>query len=123
MAVLALDEKGTLLVGEAAKKRLRAAPEAGLSGTKRLIGRTSNTVVDQVRQLFTYELEDGEDDSLLLRIQEEVLTLEQVTAAILGEVKRMAEAELETDVAQAVIKIAVVTAQPFLDYWARCYTA
>ena len=104
-AILALDEDGTLLVGTPAKKRLREFPESGLSGTKRLLGKKANTVVDQVRQLFTYELEAGEDDSLLLRIQDEVLTLEQITAAILAEVKRVAETHLERPVNEAVITV------------------
>jgi molecular chaperone DnaK len=104
-AILALDEDGTLLVGTPAKKRLREFPASGLSGTKRLLGKKANTVVDQVRQLFTYELEAGEDDSLLLRIQDEVLTLEQITAAILGEVKRVAETHLQREVNEAVITV------------------
>jgi len=104
-SVLALDEEGQLLIGEAAKRRLRDAPEAGISTTKRLLGKKANTVADQVRQLFTYDVEDGEDDTLLLRIQDEVLTLQQVTAAILGEVKRVAESHLEEPVQQAVITV------------------
>ena len=104
-AILALDEKGNLLVGSAAKKRLKEFPGAGIARTKRLLGQSANNVVDQVRQLFTYELEDGEDDSLLLRIQDKVMTLTHITAAILGEVKRLAEAQLDHPVTEAVITV------------------
>jgi len=104
-AILALDENGDLLVGSAAKERLREFPGAGIARTKRLLGQSANNVVDQVRQLFTYELEDGEDDSLLLRIQDKVMTLTHITAAILREVKRLAEAQLEHPVTEAVITV------------------
>ena len=104
-AVLALSENGEVLVGEAARLRLQETPESGVRNSKRLLGQSANTVASQVRQLFTYELAKGESDTLLLKIQEQVLTLEQVTTAILREVKRQAEDRLEESVTRAVITV------------------
>ena len=66
-AILATGQDGEILVGKKAKERLMELPETGLSGTKRLLGKQHNSVLDQVRQLFTYELAEGEEDRLLLR--------------------------------------------------------
>ncbi|MEC7241359.1 MAG: Hsp70 family protein [Myxococcota bacterium] len=104
-AVLALSESGDVIVGEAARRRLQAMPQAGIRNSKRLIGQHSSTVANQVRQLFTYELAEGESDTLLLRIQEQVLTLEQVTTAILKEIKREAEGRIGEPVRKAVITV------------------
>ena len=103
--MLALSENGEVLVGEAARLRLQETPESGVRNSKRLLGQSANTVASQVRQLFTYELAKGESDTLLLKIQEQVLTLEQVTTAILREVKRQAEDRLEESVTRAVITV------------------
>jgi molecular chaperone DnaK len=104
-AILAFNDAGELLVGTAAKAHLREFPASGISASKRLIGKKANNVAQQVRQLFTYELEDGEDDDLLIRIQDTVMTLTHITAAILGEVKRLAEIELDQPITEAVITV------------------
>jgi molecular chaperone DnaK len=105
-SVFAIDDKGNRLVGEDAKRQAQLNPTNTIANAKRLIGRNFHSKkIDKVRQVFTYELLEGESSEVLIKVKDQVFTLEQISAAILRKIKEVAEQSLGADVDQAVITV------------------
>ena len=83
-SVFAIDEKGQRLVGHEAKKQAQLNPQNTVMAAKRLIGRNFHSkTIDKIRQVFTYELLEGDNSEVLIKVKDQVFTLEQISAAIL----------------------------------------
>ncbi len=105
-SVFAIDEKGQRLVGHEAKKQAQLNPANTVMAAKRLIGRNFHSkTIDKIRQVFTYELLEGDNSEVLIKVKDQVFTLEQISAAILRKIKEVAEEALNSDVDQAVITV------------------
>jgi molecular chaperone DnaK len=105
-SVFAIDDKGDRLVGHDAKKQAQLNPQNTVAAAKRLIGRNFHSkTIEKVRQVFTYELVEGESSEVLVKVKDQVFTLEQISAAILRKIKETAEEALASDVDQAVITV------------------
>jgi len=101
-SIVTVGEAGELEVGAAAANRLNSDPLAGLWGSKRLLGQTQK-VIDEVRQLFTYDVVDGDDSEIALRLCNHTVSLKRVTTSILKEVIRIAGEKLDEPIRAAVI--------------------
>ena len=105
-SVFAIDEDGNEIVGSAARDQASDNPLGTVIAAKRLIGRNFHSKsINDTRQVFTYEMVEGADDTVLLNVAEQLYTLEQISAAILMRIKEVAEANLRTTVQQAVITV------------------
>ena len=105
-SVFAIDEEGNRLVGHEAKQQAQLNPGNTVQASKRLIGRNFHSkTIDKVRQVFTYELVEGESSDILIKVADQVFTLEQISAAILRRIKEVAEEALGEEVDQAVITV------------------
>lgn len=105
-SVFAIDEKGNRLVGQEAKRQAQLNPTNTVMAAKRLIGRNFHSkTIDKVRQIFTYEMLEGDNSEVLIKVSGQVFTLEQISAAILHRIKEVAEEALGEDVDQAVITV------------------
>ncbi len=105
-SMFAIDESGQELVGHEAKRQAQLNPQNTVTASKRLIGRNFHSkVIDKVRQVFTYELLEGEQSEVLVRIKDQVFSLEQISAAILRRIREVAEDSLGEEVDQAVITV------------------
>jgi molecular chaperone DnaK len=105
-SVFAIDKSGKRLVGKEAKEQAAANPENTIAAAKRLIGRSFDSkAVEQMSQVFTYELLEGEGNAVLIKVANQVLTLEQVSAAILMRICENAERFLGEEVTEAVITV------------------
>ena len=105
-SVFAIDKEGKRLVGEEALAQAAANPMGTVTAAKRLIGNTfDSSSVEQMQQVFTYELVEGAESEVMVKVAEQVLTLEQVSAAILRRVRDAAEDALDEEVTQAVITV------------------
>jgi molecular chaperone DnaK len=105
-SVFAIDKNGNRLVGEDAKKHGFDDPAQMVAGSKRLIGRQfGSKQMEAVKQVFTYELVEGEQSEVLIKVKDQVFTLEQISAAVLRHIKENAEDALDTEVDQAVITV------------------
>ena len=105
-SVFAIDEKGQRLVGHEAKKQAQLNPQNTVMAAKRLIGRNFHSkTIDKIRQVFTYELLAGDNSEVLIKVKDQVFTLEQISAAILRKIKEVAEEALNSEVDQAVITV------------------
>jgi len=105
-SVFAIDKSGNRLVGEEAKVQAAANPDHTIAASKRLIGRSfGSNAMEQMQQVFTYELVEGESSEVLIKVADQVFTLEQISAAILRRIKDSAEDALDDEVDQAVITV------------------
>ncbi|MFZ5476549.1 MAG: Hsp70 family protein [Myxococcota bacterium] len=105
-SVFAINEKGERLVGHDAKRQAALNPTNTVAAAKRLIGRNYHSkTIEKMRQVFTYELLEGEQNEVLIKVKDQVFTLEQISAAILRKIKEVAEDSLSAEVDQAVITV------------------
>ncbi len=105
-SVFAIDKSGNRLVGEEAKIQAAANPDHTIAASKRLIGRSfGSQAMEKMQQVFTYELVEGESSEVLIKVADQVFTLEQISAAILRRIKESAEDALDDEVDQAVITV------------------
>ena len=105
-SVFAIDKSGSSVVGKDAKSQAAANPMNTVAASKRLIGRSfGSDAVEKMSQVFTYEVVEGTSNDVLVKVSGQVLTLEQISAAILQRVKQNAETFLGEKVNQAVITV------------------
>src|SRR5512137_1768871 len=101
--VVALSEKGDLLVGGVAKDQLVVNPKNTIYGAKRLIGRKWNSkVVQELRNYYSYDVVEGPSGEAAVLLGGEIRTLPQISAMVLAHVKRIAEAFLQKGIDAAV---------------------
>ncbi len=105
-SVFAIDKQGNRIVGEDARAYSKKDASRVVAGSKRLIGRQyGSKQMDSVKQVFTYELVEGEQSEVLIKVSDQVFTLEQISAAVLRHIKENAEDALDEEVDQAVITV------------------
>jgi molecular chaperone DnaK len=104
--VVALSEKGDLLVGGVAKDQLVTNPKNTIYGAKRLIGRKWNSkVVQELRNYYSYEIVEGPAGDAAVTLGGQVRTLPEVSAMVLAHLKKIAEAFLQRGIDEAVISV------------------
>lgn len=96
-SVVSYAEEGAAIVGEAALRRRGAGAEV-VTSVKRYMGRRFSELRDDV---FCVPLSESEDGSVLAAGR----TPQEVSAAILAELKSIAETQLERSVSKAVITV------------------
>ena len=105
-SVVALSEKGDILVGAVAKDQLVVNPKNTIYGAKRLIGRKWNSrVVQELRSYYSYDIVEGPDGDAAVLLGGEVRTLPQISAMVLAHIKKIAEAFLEKEIPEAIISV------------------
>ncbi|HET9552962.1 MAG TPA: Hsp70 family protein, partial [Anaeromyxobacteraceae bacterium] len=105
-SVVALSEKGDFLVGGLAKDQLVVNPKNTIYGAKRLIGRKwSSRVVQELRNYYSYDIVEGPDGDAAVSLGGTVYTLPQISAMVLGHIKKIAEAFLEKEIPEAIISV------------------
>lgn len=105
-SMFAVDEAGNKLVGHDAKKIAQLNPASTVYGSKRLLGRNfGSKTIEKVRQLFTYEIMEGEDEEVLVKVKDQVFSLEQVSAHILDKIREVSEEYLHDEITSAVITV------------------
>ena len=105
-SVVALSEKGDLLVGKMAKDQMVVNPKNTIYGAKRLIGRQyASRVVQDLRDYFTYEIVEGPKGDAAVNLGGSTYSLEQVSAFVLGHAKRISEQFLGAPCPEAVISV------------------
>jgi len=103
-SVVCFHPDGRTLVGRAAKALLLQFPDRTVFSIKRLIGR-AGAEVDAEARLLPYRIEQGERGLARVRIDDQRLSPEQISALVLQQVKLTAEQALGQPVVQAVITV------------------
>lgn len=105
-SMFAVDEAGNKLVGHDAKKISQLNPASTVYGSKRLLGRNyGSKTIEKVRQLFTYEILEGDSSEVLVKIKDQVFSLEQVSAHILDKIREVSQEYLQDEIVSAVITV------------------
>ncbi len=104
--VVAISEKGDVLVGNVAKDQMVTNPRNTIYGAKRLIGRKFHSqVVQGLRDYYSYDIVEGPDGEAAVRLGGQVRTLPEVSGLVLSHVKTIAEAFLGRTMGEAVISV------------------
>lgn len=105
-SVVRYDTLNSVVVGLDAKIQVTDNPAATIFSAKRLIGRKSfSGEVKKARQVVPYDIVDGDNDSVLIEIHNEKLTIPQISAQVLRKLKKQAEDFLGEPVTDAVITV------------------
>ena len=105
-SVLAFTKNNERIVGQSAKRQAVVNPENTVFSVKRLMGKSLNEVGDETKRL-PYKVEAGSTGDARVHIpaNNKNYTPQEISAMILGKLKKDAEAYLGEDVTQAVITV------------------
>ncbi len=103
-SVVAITDKGERLVGAAAKRQAVTNPQNTIYSIKRFMGRRVSEVAEEIKQV-PYEIVGGPGDLVKVRVQGKEYTPPEISAMILGKLKKAAEDYLGEKVTAAVITV------------------
>ncbi len=105
-SVVSFHPQGDVLVGNTARERRLLDARNTVYSTKRLIGRPwGSPEVRRAQERFAFELSEGPNKGVLVNARGESYTLPEISAFVLREVRRIAEAALGTECTRAVITV------------------
>ncbi len=103
-SVVAFTDKGEILVGQTAKHQQVTNPKNTVFSIKRFVGRRHNEVA-QEEKMVPYEVVGGSEEYVKVKVRGKDYTPEQVSAMILSDLKKTAEAYFGEPVTDAVITV------------------
>jgi molecular chaperone DnaK len=105
-SIVALNARHKLVVGHGAKAQLLTNPKNTVWGAKRLVGRAFDSpIVQEIKSKFAYEIVAGDDGLSAVRLGHDILSLEQISALVLREVRDIAQSHVGEEVNRAVITV------------------
>ena len=105
-SIVAASRNGERLVGVTAKRQAVTNPENTLFSIKRLIGRKfSDPEVQKDKELLPYEIREGADGSVEVKMGDAWLKPPEVSAMVLQKLRRDAEEKLGETITDAVITV------------------
>jgi molecular chaperone DnaK len=103
-SVVSLLPDGNILVGNAARQELIDHPDRTIYSVKRLMGRGIDDVQDELK-LFPFHIAEGSESVIRVKLGERTFTPSEISAFILRQLKKNAEAALGGPVSKAVITV------------------
>jgi molecular chaperone DnaK len=103
-SVVSLDPDGSIIVGEAARRRLLTQPERTIYSVKRLMGRGPADIQNELK-LFPFRIDSASKNVIRVMLGEKIFTPPEISAFILRELKNWAEAFFGEPVDRAVITV------------------
>ena len=105
-SVVSFHPQGDVLVGYPARERRLLDAKNTIYSIKRLIGRPwGSAAVERARERFAFEMKEGPGRGVLVAARGETYTLPEISAFVLREVRRIAEAASGMDCTRAVITV------------------
>jgi len=105
-SIVAVNSRNAVVVGHLARAQLLVNPRATVFGAKRLVGRPYDSApVQDLKGKFPYEIVEGRNGEAAVRLGARTLSLEEVSALVLREVKEVAQNHLGEEVNRAVITV------------------
>lgn len=103
-SMITFDPDGTFHVGQRAADRQILQPLRTVYGSKRLVGRTyQDAVAREMQRHFAYPLAEAEGQRFGVRLDDRIVSMDEVAAHILDEVRNTAQAHLGKPVEAVVI--------------------
>ncbi|HEY0706217.1 MAG TPA: molecular chaperone DnaK [Polyangia bacterium] len=103
-SVVAWDDKGEVLVGQIARRQAITNPENTVYSAKRFIGRRFDEVGEETKRI-PYKVARGGGGEATFEIRGKKVTPPEVSAKVLGKLKRAAEDFLGEKISEAVITV------------------
>src|SRR5216684_8023683 len=103
-SVVSVDADGSIVVGEAARRRLLTQPERTIYSVKRLMGRGPADVQDELK-LFPFRVDPSSKNVIRVLLGDKIFTPPEISAFILRELKNWAETFFGEAVDRAVITV------------------
>ena len=103
-SIVAYTKDDEVLVGQVAKRQAVTNPENTIYSAKRYIGRRFAEVTDDEKSFIPYTLVTKGQDTAF-DVKGKTVTPEEISAAVLGKLKRVAEDYLGQEVTEAVITV------------------
>jgi molecular chaperone DnaK len=105
-SVVAMSDKGKLLVGHPARGQMLINPKNTVYGSKRLVGRQlKSPVVSDLLGRFAYEITAGPRGEAAVKLGGQIYSLQKISSLVLNEVKDIAQQWLGCEVDRAVITV------------------
>jgi molecular chaperone DnaK len=105
-SVVAFEDGGRRLIGHLAKRQMVTNPKNTIYGTKRLIGRKFDSPeVKKAIASYPYSIVEGPHLDIRIQVQKLELSLPEVSAMILQEMRAVAEEYLGEPVKEAVVTV------------------
>jgi len=105
-SIVAINDKGNLIIGHPAKSQLLINPRNTVYGAKRLVGRQfESPIVRDLMDRFPYPIVQGTRGEAAVQLGDKLFSLQQISAMILAEVKGVAQQWLRSEVNRAVITV------------------
>src|ERR1700722_19847492 len=87
-SIFAVDDKGHELIGHEAKRQWQLNPKNTVYAAKRLVGRAfKSDVVDAMRSVVAYELGEGENNDVMVKVGRQRLATFEVSSRILNKIR------------------------------------
>jgi molecular chaperone DnaK len=103
-SVVSVDADGSIIVGEAARRRLLTQSERTIYSVKRLMGRGPADVQDELK-IFPFRIDPASKNIIRVRLGDRVFTPPEISAFILRELKSWADEYFQDVVDRAVITV------------------
>jgi molecular chaperone DnaK len=103
-SIVSVDEQGGVTVGNAARPELIDHPERSIYSVKRLMGRGIDDVQGELK-LFPFRIAEGSESVIRVQLGDKSWTPPEISAMILAQLKRNAEAALDCKITKAVITV------------------
>jgi molecular chaperone DnaK len=103
-SVVAFTEKGERLVGASAKRQAVTNPENTVYSIKRFMGRRFSEVAEEIRQV-PYKVVDTGQDQVQVKVRDKQYSPPEISAMVLGKLKKAAEDYLGEKITAAVITV------------------
>ena len=105
-SVVAIDQKGNRLVGQAAKRQILTNPKQTIYASKRLIGRSfSSDEVRKARHYINYQILPTDDQEVVVKLREEDYSLSEIAALILDHIRNISQDRLGREIEKAVVTV------------------
>ena len=103
---VAFNDDGERLIGSSAKQQAAANPTNTVFDVKRLIGRkfTDNVVQEDMKH-YPFSIVNGSNDKPMIQVNKGTFHAEELSAMILGQMKKIAEDYLGQSVTDAVVTV------------------
>src|SRR4051812_23086493 len=103
-SVVAFTDKGEVLVGQTAKHQQITNPKNTIFSIKRFMGRRHSEVA-QEEKMVPYEITGGAEEYVKVKVRGKEYTPEQISAYVLQDLKKTAEAYLGETVTDAIVTV------------------
>jgi len=105
-SIVAISKTGERLVGLLSKRQAVTNPKNTVFGIKRFIGHTfSDPAVQKDKQTVPYEMKEGANSTVLVKMGDKDYRPEEISAMILQKLKADAEAKLGEKITEAIITV------------------